>query len=70
MRAYYATYKHVRVFVFGVPEGWMVSVYDIQKCQWLDRCDSVADTLKEAKINAQARASELNGKKALELRWH
>ena len=70
MRAYYATHKHVRVFVFGVPEGWLVSVYDVQKRRWLDWSDCVIDTLREAKIKAQTKASELTGTKAPELKWH
>ena len=70
MRAYYATYNHVRVFVLGVPEGWLVSVYDMQNRQWFDRGDCITDTLREAKSSAQAKAADLTGEKVRELKWH
>ena len=70
MRAHYATHKHIRIFTLGVPEGWLVSVYDLQKHIWVARCDCVAGTLREAKINAEERAADLIGKKILEMKWH
>ena len=70
MRAHYATHKHIRVFAFGVPEGWLVSAYDLLKHQWVDRCDCVSGTLREAKINGEQKAAELIGKKILEMKWH
>jgi len=70
MRAFYAIHKHVRVFVFGVPEGWLVCAYDVQKRQWVEKCDRLAATLKEAKVDAHAILSELTGKAAPELKWH
>ena len=57
-------------FAFGVPEGWLVSVYDLEKKLWVDRCDCVAGTLREAKINAEQKAADVFGKKILEMRWH
>ena len=69
MRAFYATYRSVRVFVFGVPEGWQVGVYDLQRKQW--QMDSaLRDTLKEAKVAAEEQAVALIGKKLPGMKWH
>lgn len=49
MRAYYATHKHIRVFVFGTPEGWHTVAYDLQRKEWLPMGGRIHDTLKDAK---------------------
>ena len=67
MRAFYSTHRHIRVFVFGVPEGWLVSAYDTQKCRWIDQCQCVVGTLKEAKVNAQTKIAALTGRNTSEV---
>jgi hypothetical protein len=70
MRAFYATQKHFRVFILGTPEGWQVSVYDLQKHEWVEKSGKMEDTLKTAKATAHGKTSLLLGKPAPELRWH
>src|SRR6516225_587699 len=36
MRAFYSTQKNFRAFILGTPEGWHVSIYDLQKRQWAE----------------------------------
>jgi hypothetical protein len=50
MKALYSTHKHIRVFVFGVPEGWQVALFDLQKQEWIDRGCSSNDSLKKQKL--------------------
>ena len=70
MKALYSTHEHVRLFVFGVPEGWQVAVYDLSKQEWTDRgCSSYA-SLKEAKAHALDRAAEVLGKHLVNVHWH
>ena len=69
MRAFYSTQKHFRVFILGTPEGWQVSIYDLQKHEWAET-GRVEDMLRTAKATAQERTSLLLGKKAPELKWH
>ncbi len=68
MRAFYITHKHIRAFVLGVPEGWLVAMYDLHKHEWLDK--GGCDTLKEAKNNAVQRTAALLGTQVVNIRWH
>jgi hypothetical protein len=71
MRAFYATYRHIRLFVLGVPEEWLVAIYDLQTHEWLDT--GSCETLKEAKADAVRRAAALLGTqlaKVAKVRWH
>jgi hypothetical protein len=61
MKALYSTHKHIRVFVFGVPESWQVALYDIQRSH---------DNLKEAKADALDRAAAVLGKPLSNIQWH
>jgi outer membrane protein TolC len=70
MKALYSTHKHIRVFVFGVPEGWQVALFDLQKQEWIDRGCSSNDSLKEAKADALQRAATMIGKHLLNVQWH
>lgn len=70
MRAYYATQGHIRVFVFGVPDGWQVGSYDLKSERWIQMNGSVFDTLKGAKTAAEEHAVSLTGKKIAGLKWH
>jgi hypothetical protein len=70
MRAFYATHKHLRLFVLGVPESWHVAFYDLQAKEWLDVGGSIDGTLKDAKADALAKAAGLVGRKLPELKWH
>ena len=70
MRGYYATQDHIRVFVFGVPDGWQVGSYDLQNKQWIPMNGFVFDTLKGAKTAAENHALSLTGKKIGALKWH
>jgi hypothetical protein len=70
MRAYYSTHKHIRLFVFGTPEGWHVGLYDIQQRKWTDLDGAVQDTLREAKAEAKNKAAAIFGNRTPELKWH
>jgi hypothetical protein len=70
MRAYYSTRKHVRLFVLGVPEGWLVSAFDLQKHEWIVKDGSFYDTLKSAKAFAEDQAAVMLGKQLTNIRWH
>ena len=70
MRAFYSTQKHIRVFILGTPEGWQVSIYDLQKNEWAEKDGRIEAMLKTAKATAQEKTSMLLGKTAPELKWH
>ena len=70
MRAIYSTHKGIRLFVFGVPEGWHVALYDLHKREWIDRGCASHDTLKAAKANAVGRAAVIFGKPLEKVEWH
>ena len=70
MRAYYSTQKHFRAFILGTPEGWQVSIYDLQKHEWTEKGGRNEDTLKTAKATAQEKVSLLLGKSGPEMKWH
>ena len=70
MKALYSTHKYIRVFVFGVPEGWQVALYDLQRQQWIDRGCSSHDNLKDAKAHALDRAAAVLGKPLVNIQWH
>ena len=70
MRAFYSTQKHFRAFILGTPEGWQVSIYDLQKQEWVEKGGRIEEMLKAAKATAQERTSLLLGKTAPELKWH
>ena len=70
MRALYSTQKHFRAVILGMPEGWQVSIYDLQKQEWVEKSGGIEDTLKTAKATAQEKTSLLLGKKAPEIKWH
>ena len=69
MRAFYSTQKHLRIFILGTPEGWQVSIYDLQKHEWVENGGSIEDMLRTAKATAQEETSILLGKTAPELKW-
>ena len=48
MRAFYSTQKHLRAFILGTPEGWQVSIYDLQKHEWIEKSGNIEETLKTA----------------------
>ena len=70
MRAFYSTQKHFRVFILGTPEGWQVSIYDLQKQEWAEKGGQLEDALRTAKATAQEKTTLLLGKRAPELKWH
>jgi hypothetical protein len=70
MKALYTTHKYIRIFVLGVPESWLVALYDLQRQEWLDRGCSSHDNLKDAKADALDRAAAVLGKPLLNVRWH
>jgi hypothetical protein len=70
MKALYSTHKYIRVFVFGVPEGWQVALYDLQRREWIDRGCSSHDNLKEAKADGLARAAAMKREAPAECQWH
>ena len=70
MKALYSTHKYIRVFVFGVPEGWLVALYDLQRREWIDRSCSSHDNLKDAKADGLERAATIIGKHLLNIQWH
>ena len=70
MKALYSTHKHIRLFIFGVPEGWQVALYDLQKREWIDRVCSSHESLREAKAHALEKAAEVLGKHLLKVQWH
>ena len=70
MRAIYSTHKDIRVFNFGVPEGWQVAAYDLVKHEWIARADALHDTLKQAKADALAKVAEMFGKHLVKIEWH
>jgi len=70
MRSFYSTHKHVRLFVFGVPEGWQTAIYDLEKHKWMDQGRWLHETLREAKVDVKERAATLLGKKLPENGWH
>jgi hypothetical protein len=70
MRSFYATYKHIRVFILGVPESWHVALYDLQARRWLDVGGSIDGTLRDAKLQALEQAAAVIGRKLPEMKWH
>jgi hypothetical protein len=70
MRAYYSTQKHFRAFILGTPEGWQVSIYDLQRHEWVEKGGRIEDTLKTAKATAHEKVSLLLGKSGPEMKWH
>jgi len=70
MKAIYSTHNGIRLFVFGVPEGWNVALYDLHKREWIDRGCSSHDTLKEARANAVESAAAILGHRLVKVEWH
>ena len=70
MKAIYSTHKGIRLFVFGVPEGWQVALYDLHNREWIDRGCSSHDTVRDAKANAVASAAAILGKPVAKVEWH
>ena len=70
MRAFYSTQKPFRVFILGTPEGWQVSVYDLQKHEWIEKDGHIEEMLKTAKARGHEKVSSLLGKSAPEMKWH
>jgi hypothetical protein len=70
MRAFYSTQKKFRAFILGTPEGWQVSVYDLERHEWVEKDGRMEDSLKTAKATAHETVSLLLGKSAPELKWH
>lgn len=70
MRAFYSTQRQFRVFILGTPEGWHVSVYDLYKNQWLEKDDTMEETLRTAKATAHEKVALLLGKNTPDLQWH
>jgi hypothetical protein len=52
MRVFYSTQRHFRVFILGTPEGWQVSIYDLQKHEWAET-GRVEDMLRTAKVGTR-----------------
>jgi hypothetical protein len=70
MRSFYSTQKHIRLFVFGVPEGWQAAIYDLQKREWIDKGGRIHGTLREAKADLLEKAAALLGTKLTDIEWH
>jgi hypothetical protein len=70
MRAFDSTHQRIRVFVLGVPEGWEVAVYDLEKQEWVAGANARHDTLKAAKADALTKAAAVLGKPARKVQWH
>ena len=70
MRAFYYTQKDVRFVVLGTPEGWHVLTLNLQTGEWMPTNGRVHDTLKNAKLAAEAKATAMFGKKPTEMKWH
>jgi hypothetical protein len=71
MRAFYSTQNHLRAFILGSPEGWLVSIYDLQKHEWVEKSGKIEGALKIAKATAQEKISIFLGKtNSTELKWH
>jgi hypothetical protein len=72
MRAYYLTHQRIRAFVLGVPEGWHVNLFDLEKRQWSASTNgSIYPTLGEAKAAAEDQvAAALGRKPPLRTKWH
>jgi hypothetical protein len=70
MKALYSTHKHIRLFIFGVPEGWQAALYDLEKQEWIDRGCSSHGSLREAKARGLERAAQVLGKHLVNVRWH
>ena len=70
MKALYTTHNYIRVFVLGVPESWLVALYDLQRQEWIDRGCSTHDNLKDAKADALDRAAAILRKPLLDIQCH
>jgi hypothetical protein len=70
MKAIYSTNKDIRVFVFGVPEGWQVAAYNLVKHEWIAGANALHDTLKQAKADALAKVAEILRKPLVKIEWH
>ena len=70
MRSSYATYKHIRLFVLGVPEAWQVALYDLRTKKWLEVGGWTEVALKDAKMQAVKEAAAVLERKLPELKWH
>jgi hypothetical protein len=70
MRAYYATYRSLRLFVFGRPEGWHTGIYDLKRKAWLPMDGGIYDTRLDAKAAVEAKARGLLGCQSFSIRWH
>ena len=68
MRAFYSTKKGTRFFVLGTPEGWHVLTLNVNTGEWAN--GAVHNTLKDAKVDAEAKATTMFGKKPVEMKWH
>jgi len=70
MRSFYSTQTHIRLFIFGVPEGWQAAMYDLRKKEWIDKGSSIHGTIREAKTNLEEKATAVLGTKVTDLDWH
>ena len=70
MKAIYSTNKDIRVFVFGVPEGWQVAAYSLVKHEWIAGANALHETLKQAKADALAKVAEMLRKPLVKIEWH
>jgi hypothetical protein len=70
MRAQYFTYRHIRIFILGVPEGWQVALFDLQRREWIGLGCSSHGTLKEARLHASEKVAEIVGKRLIKIKWH
>src|SRR5438874_8096612 len=57
MRAFYSTQKNLRTFILGTPEGWQIAMYDLDRREWIDKNGWREDTLKQAKVTAEAKTA-------------
>ena len=70
MRSFYATHKHIRLFVLGVPEAWHIAAFDLGAKKWLEVGGLTPVALKDAKAKAVQEAAAILGRKVPELKWH
>jgi len=54
----------------GIPNGWLVTIYDFQSHEWIEKGGSLHSTLGDAKAGAHVKVTPLLGKKVSEMKWY